>query len=57
MRDTKFLGNILNYNTDNLSKSVIKAIQNKYLDNKAWVISAINNASKAAGPLAKWVES
>ncbi|CAK0878751.1 unnamed protein product [Prorocentrum cordatum] len=56
-KDTSFIPSILEYNAETLKDSTRNLIQKNYLDTKAWDITAINRASKCAGPVATWVQS
>lgn len=57
MRREDFIPNIINFETSSLSVSIVKRINKNYLNHKDWDIERIDRASKAAGPLAKWVNS
>lgn len=43
--------------SDNLSISTVNKLKSRYLNNADWDTTKIDNASKAAGPLSKWVKS
>lgn len=55
--DRNFIKNVIDFNTDNLDKSVKNNIIQHYLKNTEWDVEKIYKASQAAGPLALWVES
>ena len=48
---------IFGFNTRNISEKVKDKIFKDFLNNKDWEIKAIYKASRAAGPLAEWLES
>ena len=51
-----FIKKILNFNIVNLSHENKLDIINKYIKNPYWNFEKINYASKAAGPLVRWIE-
>ena len=57
MRKEDFIPSIINFNTDNLNPTVSARVEKNYLQNKDWDLAKIDRASRAAGPLAKWVDS
>lgn len=57
MRDANFIPSILEYEAEHLKDSTRKTLKKQYLENKAWDVSRIKQASKCAGPVAQWVES
>jgi dynein heavy chain 1 len=57
MRKENFIPDIINFNTSSLSQSIVKRITKNFLNHKDWDLERIDRASKAAGPLAKWVNS
>jgi dynein heavy chain 1 len=55
---TDFIPTVLNFDKDSVSEKTKKFINTNYLQNsETWNLDAIFKASKAAGPLAKWVQS
>ena len=58
LRKDTFIREIMNFDKDKIKPKVKKFIKTNYLDKKdEFVIVKIQNASKAAGPLAMWVQS
>jgi dynein heavy chain 1 len=58
LKETNFIATVMNFDKDSVLNRTKKFIRQKYLDDsKNWDIHAIFKASKAAGPLAKWVQS
>ncbi|KAJ3265095.1 hypothetical protein HDU77_006529 [Chytriomyces hyalinus] len=55
LRKDDFIPSIVNYNTDKMSKKTRDEINNKYLSNPNFNYETVNHASKACGPLVKWV--
>ena len=53
----EFISDVLNFKTDKISDKAKKNIIAKYTGKPEWVLDKINNASKAAGPLADWLGS
>ncbi|OEH78569.1 dynein heavy chain related [Cyclospora cayetanensis] len=56
LKATDFIPKILNFDCASVSSATRRRIQSKYLTGD-WDIDRINKASRAAGPLAQWVES
>ena len=54
---TNFIPTILNFNKDEVTEKTKKFINKEYLAKDTWDLDSIDKASKAAGPLAKWVQS
>lgn len=53
-----FISSIMNFNKDDIPNNVKNFITKNYIDDTAnFNVEAINKASKACGPLAKWVSS
>ena len=57
LREDGFIQRVMSFDKDSVKPSVRKMILTKYLNDNDWNIDAIFRASKAAGPLAKWVQS
>ncbi|CAJ1328908.1 unnamed protein product [Effrenium voratum] len=57
MRDANFIPSILEYDAEQLKDATRDTLKKKYLQNKAWDVSRIKQASRCAGPVAQWVES
>ncbi|KAH0477442.1 MAG: hypothetical protein KVP17_003594 [Porospora cf. gigantea B] len=57
MKTTDFISRVLNFDASSSSPATVRTIQNKFLSSPGWDYDKIMRASKAAGPLAKWVES
>ncbi|KAL8455832.1 hypothetical protein Emag_000406 [Eimeria magna] len=56
LKATDFITKILNFDCASVSVATRRRIQTKFLTGD-WDIDRINKASRAAGPLAQWVES
>ena len=48
---------MLNFDKDSVTSKTKKLVLSQYIETDIWDIKSINTASKAAGPLAKWVQS
>lgn len=58
LRKDNFIKLVMDFDKDQISSRVKKFIQTNYLDKKdEFVVENIARASKAAGPLAMWVQS
>ena len=58
LRKDNFIQSVKNFDKDNINPKIKKYIRANYLDKKdEFVIEKIFKASKAAGPLALWVQS
>jgi len=58
IKNDKFIQNVMNFDKDSVHPSVKKHIVNNYLNKKdEWDTQKIMRASRAAGPLAIWVQS
>lgn len=57
MANMNFINNVINFNTETMPPKVKKFLLTKYLSIPEWNIDKINFASKAAGPLAMWLDS
>ena len=57
MRDANFISSIMEYDAEQLKDATRKTLKKQYLENKAWDVARIKQASKCAGPVAQWVES
>ena len=57
LRDQSFIPNVLNFDSDMLRPETRDRVQAEYLDDPSWDYDRILHASRAAGPLAAWVES
>ncbi|KAI8619674.1 dynein heavy chain [Chytriomyces sp. MP71] len=55
IKKADFIPNIVNYNTDKMSKKIRDEVNKTYLSNPNFNFETINHASKACGPLVKWV--
>jgi len=56
-KDPNIIKEILEYEAESLKEETRLKIEKNYLNNKAWDVSAIQRASRAAGPVALWVNS
>jgi len=54
---TDFISTVLNFDKDSVTAKTKKIVLSDYINSDIWDIESIYNASKAAGPLAKWVQS
>jgi dynein heavy chain 1 len=50
-----FIASIVNYTTDQLTPAALRKVQAEYLAKPEFTFEAVNRASKACGPLVKWV--
>ena len=57
MKGEGFISSIVNFDSKSVKRKVTKHIIATFLKSPDWNIEKIDRASKAAGPLAKWVES
>ncbi|CAJ0934299.1 unnamed protein product, partial [Mesorhabditis belari] len=51
-----FMSRILNYDADQVTPELIKAID-KYINNPDWEFEKVNRASQACGPMVKWARA
>ena len=56
MRKDDFIKSITGFDRNKITEPVKKAIKEKYLSSADWDVTKIDKASKAAGPLAKWLD-
>jgi dynein heavy chain 1 len=56
-QDPSFIKSILNYDIDLLKEPLRKKIESRYLTDPSFTFEIVYNASKACGPLVKWVSS
>lgn len=52
-----FLPSILNFQTSTLTEKQKQSVKNEFLNSADWDVTAIDRSSKAAGPMAIWLES
>lgn len=57
LRKEDFIQSITSFDRNSITEPVKKAIKDGYLDTADWDLGKIDRASKAAGPLAKWLTS
>nr|CAG8506850.1 6173_t:CDS:10 [Entrophospora candida] len=58
IRRDDFITSIVNFDTDkNMTKSLRETMRNDYLSKPQYNYETVNRASKACGPLVKWVEA
>jgi dynein heavy chain 1 len=57
MMKADFIPNIIRFNIDKVNEATKAKIRKDYLGHPEWSVEAIAKSSKAAGPLADWVES
>ncbi|PFH31617.1 dynein heavy chain [Besnoitia besnoiti] len=57
LKNQDFITKVVNFDCSNISPVTRKRVQTKFIHGGEWDLEKINRASKAAGPLAKWVES
>jgi len=56
IRRDDFIANILNYNTETqMTRKMRDYLRKKYLNDQSFEYDTVNRASKACGPLVKWV--
>lgn len=54
LRREDFIGSVVNYSTDYLTKEMKSQIINVYINDPNFTYEAVNRASKACGPLCQW---
>jgi len=57
MRGENFIGTVVNFSASNLTEKRIEQIKKTYLENTEFEYEAVNRASKACGPLYRWLVS
>ncbi|PHJ17985.1 dynein heavy chain [Cystoisospora suis] len=57
LKNQDFIKQVVNFDCSGVSQTTRRRIQTKFINGGEWDLEKINRASKAAGPLAKWVES
>jgi len=57
LKKEDFIKSITGFDRNKILEPVKKAIKENYLDTEDWDLARIDRASKAAGPLAKWITS
>lgn len=57
LKNQDFIKQVVNFDCSIVSQNTRRRIQSKFINGGEWDLDKINRASKAAGPLAKWVES
>lgn len=57
MSKSDFIPTILNFNVDKVNPNIKNIVRTNYLGNAEWDLDKIGRTSKAAGPLAVWLES
>lgn len=57
MTKSDFINSIINFDVNKISEAIWTKVKSDYLDKDNWNLEAINISSKAAGPLAEWLES
>ncbi|KAI8810266.1 dynein heavy chain [Cladochytrium replicatum] len=55
IRRDDFIANIVNYDTNKMSKKMRDEVMTKYIADPNFNFEAVNRASKACGPLVQWV--
>jgi dynein heavy chain 1 len=55
IRRDDFISSIVNYNTESINKQLRTLMRQNFLNNPSFEYEAVNRASKACGPLFKWV--
>ncbi|CAG8490206.1 1623_t:CDS:10, partial [Scutellospora calospora] len=55
IRSDDFINSIVQYNTDRMTKNMREKIKNEFLSKPTYNFELVNRASKACGPLVKWV--
>ncbi|CBZ49657.1 hypothetical protein NCLIV_001450 [Neospora caninum Liverpool] len=57
LKNQDFITKVVNFDCSCVSPATRRCVQSKFIHGGEWDLEKINRASKAAGPLAKWVES
>jgi dynein heavy chain 1 len=57
IRKDDFIQKVIDFDTDAMSKKARQKIEKQYLSNEDFTFEKVNRASKACGPLAKWIRS
>ena len=57
LRKEEFIPNVISFDKDAVRNEIKKFILDKYLKTADWNLDKIQYSSKAAYPLAKWVQS
>eukprot|EP00808_Paulinella_micropora_P012801 g22584.t1 len=57
MRKQDFIRSVLNFDVDTLDPKTVELIEKKYCSNPDFTYESVYHASKACGPLVKWVKS
>jgi dynein heavy chain 1 len=57
LRRPEFIGSILSFDANTLNDKTRQKLKKGYLDNAEFTFDVVNRASKAAGPMVKWVHS
>ncbi|GJN87844.1 hypothetical protein Rhopal_000799-T1 [Rhodotorula paludigena] len=55
LRSDSFISNIVNFDTASMSRALRDKMRNEYLSRPSFNFETVNRASKACGPLVKWV--
>ena len=55
LRRDDFISSIVNYDTKSISAATLQEIETNYLSDTSFTFESANRASKACGPLLKWV--
>jgi dynein heavy chain 1 len=57
IRKDDFIQKVIDFDTDSMSKKARMKIEKNYLSNEDFTFEKVNRASRACGPLAKWIRS
>ena len=57
LRRPEFIGSILSFDANSLNEKTRQKLKKTYLENADFTFEVVNRASKAAGPMVKWVQS
>ncbi|EPR57558.1 dynein heavy chain [Toxoplasma gondii GT1] len=57
LKNQDFITKVVNFDCSCVSVATRRCVQTRFIGGGDWDLEKINRASKAAGPLAKWVES
>eukprot|EP00923_Selenidium_pygospionis_P010873 GHVN01019032.1.p1 GENE.GHVN01019032.1~~GHVN01019032.1.p1 ORF type:complete len:2863 (-),score=448.94 GHVN01019032.1:301-8082(-) len=57
LKSHDFVNRIMGFTIDGVGPKTVAQLKSKYIGNPDWDVDAIDRASKAAGPLAKWAQA
>ena len=57
LAESGFIPSILNFNTDSLTERIRQTVRKDYMSDPKFTYDAVDRASKACGPLYKWIDA